>query len=230
MAERNHDDIAAALHGLSAGDSSAETGAGEVVDDDAGATPSPTAPPPAAGRPTAARPVAPGASPRPSQSGRPAAAAGRPSPPARPQGASPASARPSVPQLQRQAAPPAARPIGPARPAAPGTQQAYDASREEVAPTEPPAAIDYRSAPRRPAPRPPFFKTLGFRRTSIPVLLSTGAMMLAMALLRFFVDEASPMAMLPTWTTVLLFIAGPLLILLGLANMLQVKKELELKR
>ena len=228
MAERNHDDIAAALHGLSAGDSSAESAAGEVVDagSAADAAPTPAPPPPAGARAPAARPVAPGGSPR----ERPVAAPGRPSAPARPPGPAAGPARPSVPQLQRQAAPPAARPSGPVRPSAPGAQQTPDAPHEDVAASETPAPIEYRSAPRRPAPGPPFFKTLGFRRTTIPILVCTGLMMLVMALLPFFVDEASPMAMLPTWTPVLLFVMGPILVLLGIANMLQVKRELAPKR
>jgi hypothetical protein len=227
MAERNLDDIAAALHGLSAGDGGESTAGEPVEADSPGAAPAPAPPPGAARRrPPGGRPAAPGAPPPP-----PAAPSARPSiPGARP----PSPSRPSVPQLQRQAAPAppaaaaAARPAGPARPIAPGAPPAADAVQAEVVPVDDAPPIEYRSAPRRPPPRPPFFKTLGFRRTSIPILLSTGVMMLLMGVLRFVVDEASPLAMLALWTTVMLLVAGPVLILLGVANMLHVKKELEL--
>jgi hypothetical protein len=89
--------------------------------------------------------------------------------------------------------------------------------------------LDYRgpkpAAPSRPR-KPPVFKTLGFRRTVIPVLLTTGFMMLAMFVARWFVDEEAPLALLPAWTGILLLVTGALLIALAVANMMLVRAEL----
>lgn len=274
MAERNDEEIAAALHGLSAGD------AGDTADgiheshDQPAADANAYAAPPSAPRPASARPTAPGGPPRPAPAAlapkargagpapatsatpraarppQPPAATPPPPPPsAAKRAAAPGPARPAAPEQPpappvRGASQPSSsgRPSAPARPTAPGASRpdeshllTVDDLDDAGAAAQPSAAnatpLGYRgpSAPRRrPAP-PPFFKTIGFLRTSIPILLTTGVMMLVLALSRFVVDEASPMANVPMWTTVLLFIMCPLLLGLAVANMLRVKKELEPK-
>jgi hypothetical protein len=209
-AERNDDDIAAALHGLSAGkhDSTADQSGsvhGEHVDL-APAAPAAKVPP----TQPAKRPVAPPA--------RPAA----PLPP-RPQPQAPAPGpRPAGP-----------RPAAPARPAVPGApatyeQEFFDDGDHTVLDDLPATPLDYRGprpAPTRPR-KPPMFKTLGFRRTVIPILLSTGVMMLVMFAARGVVDEASTLARMPAWTFLMLLTMGIVLIALAVLNMMLVRAEL----
>jgi hypothetical protein len=70
------------------------------------------------------------------------------------------------------------------------------------------------------------FRSLGFRRTIIPVLLTTGAMLIAMGITKWIVDEQSPLGRLPAWSGVLLVLVGFMLVAAGVGNMLMVRNEL----
>ena len=225
-AQRNEDEIAAALQGLNAGhhDSTAEH-AGGAHGDEVGL--SPAAPP----QPKPAPPIQPRREPDNSQ--RPAAPASRPAQPGLstpPAPSLPASGMTSPPSARTRPAAPA-RPAVPGQPASPGyDQEVFDDGDETVLDGLPATPLDYRG-PKRAAParprKPPIFKTLGFRRTVIPVLLTTGFLMLAMYAARWVVDEEAPLALLPAWTGILLLVTGAVLIALGVANMMLVRAELE---
>jgi hypothetical protein len=225
-AQRNDDDIAAALHGLNAGhhDSTAEHAGGLQGDhvDVAPAAPTraqPSPPPSVAKDSSAAK--------------RPAGPAARPAQPR----VSPPTVQPRRPTAPGGAPPAGSRSVAPARPTAPAQpattpgyeQEVFDDGDETVLQGLPATPLDYRgprpATPARPR-KMPVFKTLGFRRTVIPVLLTTGFMMLAMFAARWFVDEEAPLALLPGWTGIMLVVTGLLLIGLAVANMMLVRNEL----
>jgi hypothetical protein len=225
-AQRNDDEIAAALQGLNAGhhDSTAEH-AGSVHGEDvqlSPVTPPPPKPSPSAPRPSSESPSA----------KRPSTPAARPAQPR----VSPQSMVARPPSASSPPPGPRSRPATPARPAAPGQptsagfdQEVFDDGDETVLEGMSATPLDYRGPKPAPPPRPrktPVFKTLGFRRTVIPVLLTTGLMMLAMFAARWFVDEEAPLALLPAWTGILLLLTGVLLVALAVANMMLVRAEL----
>ena len=106
-------------------------------------------------------------------------------------------------------------------------EQADDAAVIAPAPS-PEAFAPKRKAPTRPVSKvkQPFYATLRFRQTVIPVMLTGGALFLLVGLSPVLVDTDSPLADLPTALTVSL--CAMALVLLGLAvmNMLQVKHQL----
>jgi hypothetical protein len=248
MAERNHDDIAAALAGLSGGQSSGDSTAGDNhgthEHHDAHADAEPDAVEPAPAPEARARPAAPRPAPVAAKPRAAAPASARPAQPGAPvpsRLAAAPSRRPAAPVPRAAAPAPAARPAGPAgpagpaRPAAPGVSpeaedQPAEAGEDEAPPTPAPAPVNYRGPSRRPVAKQPFFMTLGFRRTSIPVLLTMGVLMLAVVGARFVIDKDAPLASLGTFTSVSLVVMGLVLIALAVANMLQVKKELETRK
>ena len=89
-----------------------------------------------------------------------------------------------------------------------------------------PELVAYVTPPPAPARRTPISHKLGFRRTAIPVLLTTGVMMLLMGVARWFVDEEAALARMPVWVVGLLIVAGVAFLLLGVLNMLFVRAEL----
>jgi hypothetical protein len=118
------------------------------------------------------------------------------------------------------------------RPAVPGQPSAYEQEvfddGDDTVLNDVPGTLDYRGTkPGTTRPRkPPMFKTLGFRRTVIPVLLCTGLMMLVMFAARSFVDEEAPLAHLPSWIGMTLLATGVVLVALAILNMLLVRGEL----
>jgi hypothetical protein len=118
----------------------------------------------------------------------------------------------------------------PGQPASSGfDQEVFDDGDVTVLEGLPATPLDYRGPRPAPAARPrktPVFKTLGFRRTVIPVLLTTGFMMLAMFVARWVVDDEAPLALLPSWTGILLLLTGLVLVALAAANMMLVRAEL----
>jgi hypothetical protein len=238
-ADRDKDDIAAALHGLNAGhhDSTAEHA------EDAHAEHLHEASPPPASRaanPPAARPVPP---PPQQQQQRPATPVKRPAMPA-------PIPPPASPPSRSSSSPPSSSSSGRVRPSSPMRPAAPDASASALAPAPadegefttddenvpvnldegPAPPVDYRGpATSKPIARPqrtPLFKTLGFRRTVIPVMLTLGIMMIVMGAARWVVDEEAPLTRMPPWVTAVLFAAGALMLVLGVANMLMVRGEL----
>ena len=235
MAERDKDDIAAALHGLSEG-ASADSAAEHASDDTSHVRETRPAPPPKSAPPKSpSRPAVPGA-PAPKSSSKPRPAAPTTpatSAPPRPAAPSRRPAGPPAPSSTSRSSPP---PSGRARPATPTDAEFEgvaddDTGADEEAAEAATQALDYRGpkvVPRRPR-RTPYFKKLGFRQTAIPVLLTSGVMMIAAAVVQRVADEESPLARMPGWSGIVMVVVGLVLILLGVLNMLAVKSELASK-
>ena len=104
--------------------------------------------------------------------------------------------------------------------------QPVDEDDRVIVPAAPLSSLGPRTHHRPGAPRVPMFKTLKFRRTAIPILLTAGAILLAVPALRFVVHPDSVMATLPLTTCAML--AGAAVLLLGVAamNMAQVRHQL----
>jgi hypothetical protein len=69
-------------------------------------------------------------------------------------------------------------------------------------------------------------KSLRFRRTIIPVLLTTALMLAAAGSLRFVVGEESSLAEFPIWMSLTAYGAAALLMAVAVLNMLHVRHEL----
>ena len=70
------------------------------------------------------------------------------------------------------------------------------------------------------------YKTLEFSRTLIPVLLTCGVLLVALASARHLVGQDSPLTDLPPWLAPLLFLTGTVLLVLAVLNMLSVKRRM----
>jgi hypothetical protein len=80
---------------------------------------------------------------------------------------------------------------------------------------------EYASATTRP---PAFGQSIGFRRTTIPILLTAGLIVIGLGVMHFASSsENNPMGGLPIWLTALLFLLGLILWGLAVANMMTVK-------
>jgi hypothetical protein len=204
----------------------------------------PAAPKPAAAAaptPVPARPARPA---RPAEPG--ATAAQAPAQPARP-------ARPSAPGVVRPAEPahPAAGDAdddagyaGAMTPEEMRHQQEVAVEAEHVAHVEaeaidqddqmnaPAPSHEYlgHAAPYRPPPRMPVYKTIGFRRTLIPVCLVLGVMLPVMGAVKFVADPDATAAAMAPWLSGTLIALGLLLLVIGVLNMLAVKQQLEAAR
>ena len=71
--------------------------------------------------------------------------------------------------------------------------------------------------------RPPLYQTMKFRQTIIPVLLTCGVLTLATSSLKFAAGPDSIFSDLPLWLPITLLLAGVVLLLLAVLNMLAVK-------
>jgi len=99
------------------------------------------------------------------------------------------------------------------------------------APDESVFAKPHKSAKTRIAkPRVPLYKSIGFRRTIIPILFSAGLILNILAGLKFALDEDSPMQRLPNWTPPTVAGIGVLFLILAILNMLSVRSELRVAR
>jgi hypothetical protein len=203
-ADRNKDDIAAALHGVHADDSVASH---EHRNETPQQPPPALAPIPQQPKTAKSRPAMPSATP--------------PSAPARSAG----SSRPS----QSGASRPAAPGVRPATPQQSSREEMYVEDDPDEIPGLPAGAtLDYRGATRPAArfKRTPFFKTRGFRQTMIPILLTSGVASLAFAVAHWVVDENAPLARLPGWASPVLILLALLLLASAVVNMLFVRAEL----
>lgn len=72
----------------------------------------------------------------------------------------------------------------------------------------------------------PLFKTLSFRRTAIPILLTSSVLMLAVAVLKYTVNRDSVLALLPGWIPVALFAAAVVFLGVAILNMVQVRQQM----
>jgi hypothetical protein len=165
----------------------------------------------------------------------------RPAIPAAPKVGSPAApARPESPvqpgRTARVALPPGVRP--PSAPVSPNLTppaEFTDAETTDVQPVDEddrvivPAALISSLGPRSHgpvAPRVPIFKSLQFRRTAIPVLLTTGVLLLFVAALKFLVNRDAVLATMPVGMCLGLAGAGVLLLCVGALNVVQVRRQL----
>jgi hypothetical protein len=104
--------------------------------------------------------------------------------------------------------------------------QPVDEDDRVIVPAAPLSAFGPKPNYRASTPAVPLFKTLGFRRTAIPILLTTSILMLAVAALRFVVDPDSVLALLPAWTPLALTFAAVLFLAVAVLNMMQVRQQL----
>jgi hypothetical protein len=95
-----------------------------------------------------------------------------------------------------------------------------------IVPAAPLSSLGHRPH-HRPAPRRvPMFKTLQFRRTAIPILLTSGAVLIAVVGLKFVVHRDSVLATLPMGTCVAMVAMGLMLLLVAAVNMAQVRQQI----
>ena len=93
----------------------------------------------------------------------------------------------------------------------------------------PDASVFARKSRQAPAPRPrssAIYQTIEFRRTMIPVLLTTGLIMIVFAIAKFSMSEDSPLGALPAWLPVVLLGTGAVIFILAVFNMLSVKSAI----
>jgi hypothetical protein len=88
-------------------------------------------------------------------------------------------------------------------------------------------------APQRSSisPRQPMFKTARdsgteFRRTLIPILLTLGVLLPVIGSLRWITGPDLPFVTIARWVAIAMLIAGPILLLAAILNMVQVKRAL----
>jgi hypothetical protein len=95
----------------------------------------------------------------------------------------------------------------------------------DVSPQTEPAAIRP-AAPepiRKIIPAHPEPPSLHRQRTLIPILLTCSVLLWVFATLRFVVHDDSPLSQLPMWGSIVGYIGGVLLLMVAIANMLNVK-------
>jgi len=181
-----------------------------------------------------ARPAIP-AAPRAAQQPGPA----RPQSPVQPGGVSrnvlPPGARPPSPPASPNLTPP-----GPSATGGPGagsfvTDPAYvettdvqpvDEDDRVIVPAAPLSSLGPRTRHGPVAPHVPLFKTLNFRRTAIPVLLTAGLLLLFVAALKFLVNGDAVLATMPMGMCLGLAGAGILLLCVAALNVTQVRHQL----
>lgn len=176
------------------------------------------------------RPTAPGGSPS-----RPAAPAPTPTPAKSPSTAKPSPAKPKP-----------ARPDRPDRPAAPPTTVWSEAEAAEVRAhvdgESGDVIIDDDDAVIMPAPEPEVFaphapakpavsaagmpRSLGFRRTVIPILLTCGVLLIGIGALKWVGGDDSLFSEMSTIMSATLGGSGVFLLLVAVLNMMQVRAEL----
>jgi hypothetical protein len=240
MTERNKDDIANALHGLSSGEHVEPepdlSGTGQAHHFANAPQPAPPAsqpaPPPATPVNRSGQPMRPRPQPQPQPRGgaRPAAPAAqaaqaRPSSPVQPARTQPARA-PSPASASSAAAAAAGGGGFVADDTETTDVQPVDEDDRVVVPAARLSALGHQPHHRPRAARVPMFKTLQFRRTAIPILLTTGLILLAVVGLKFVVHPDSALAALPSGMIAALVGAAAVLMLVALLNMAQVRRQL----
>jgi hypothetical protein len=162
----------------------------------------------------------------------PASRAGpaRPAAPVQPGGVS----RNVLPPGTRAPAPPLSPNLTPPGGAASPASVPADVETTDVQPVDEddrvivPAALLSSLGPRThppAAPREPLFKSLRFRQTAIPVLLTTGLLLLFVTALKFVVNRDAVLATLPVGTCLAMAGAGILLLGVAALNMAQVRRQ-----
>jgi hypothetical protein len=108
--------------------------------------------------------------------------------------------------------------------------QPVDEDDRVIVPAAPLSALGPKPHYRPAAPGVPVFRTLAFRRTAIPILLTCGGLMLAVAVLKFVVDPDSVLALLPAWTPIALAGVAVVVVSVAVLNMAQVRQQLAAER
>lgn len=88
----------------------------------------------------------------------------------------------------------------------------------------PAPSVEYLAHPPHHAPastRSTAERTIRFRRTVIPIMLTSGMLMVAATVLKYTVHADAPLAAMPTWTAVLLLAAGVALLVVAGLNIAQ---------
>jgi hypothetical protein len=139
----------------------------------------------------------------------------RPKAPLRPA----ATLRPAVP-------PPIAVPQAPAEQIPPQDQFVFEAEDSVIMPEMPVEALAHPTH-QVARERMRYLRSIGVRRTFIPILLTLGVMLLAASTVRYFVSDDAPLSALPKWSSLVGYIVGGMLLLVAGLNILQVRSELE---
>ena len=90
-------------------------------------------------------------------------------------------------------------------------------------PPPPPEAFAHRPSP--PRPYRPASRTVGFKQTMIPILLTMGVMLSGIAVWSFMLGEESPVAG-HAWIPIAVLVIGLVMLGFGVVTMLQVKNQL----
>jgi hypothetical protein len=108
--------------------------------------------------------------------------------------------------------------------------QPVDDDDRVIVPAAPLSALGPKLQYRPAGQSVPVFKTLSFRRTAIPVLLTCSVLMLVVAALKFTVNRDSVLALLPAWIPVALVAAAVVFLGVAALNMAQVRQQLAAER
>ena len=240
--QKDNKDLADALAALAAGDHvERESGDDDGSEHIEAASP-PTVPPPArsaAPQPAASRPAQPPAAPplsppQPSSRSRPATppTAIPPERPASPQRPPQPTTSFIPPRSSRPVSPTGISPPPPATPPSvgePSSQIIDDEVHPEddamLAPAPDPSMLAH-PLPYHPSPIRRGI-SLGAKRTLIPILLTTGLLLLIFGALRFVMGADSPYTQMPNWLIALVGIASLILLAGAFFTMLQVQHELD---
>ncbi len=144
----------------------------------------------------------------------------------------PRQQRPSAPTIRQAAAEPAAFQLPPTdadQSTGLNVQEIFDDEDAVIVPAPEPSAFipkpkaatteDYRA---KAAAR----KRLEFRRTTIPILLTTGVLCFFFSVIKYCLGPDSPLTTLPIWVPLFLALAGCVLLGFAAMNMLSVRAEL----
>jgi hypothetical protein len=144
--------------------------------------------------------------------------------PTKPRAKSSAPVRPAAPQ-RPAVPPPIAVPQTPVQEAQPEDNFVVEAEDAVIMPEMPVEAMGHpvHHAARE---RSRYLRSIGVRRTIIPVLLTLGVMLLAASTVRYFVSEDAPLSALPPWSSIAGYIIGGMLLFVAALNILQVRSEL----
>ncbi len=108
-------------------------------------------------------------------------------------------------------------------------QHAAEEAADDQAVLAPAAPIEFMAhRPRIVRPKHvPLHKQMGFRQTIIPILLTLGVLLPAIAVMRYVMGPDSMIGSLAPWYSYILLAVGALMLVLAVINMIQVKNQLD---
>jgi len=127
--------------------------------------------------------------------------------------------RPAVP-------PPIAVPQAPVQEAQPEDNFVVEAEDSVIMPEMPVETLAQPATHHVARERMRYLRSIGVRRTIIPILLTLGVMLVAASTLRYFVSEDAPLYAMPRWSCIVGYVLGGLLLIVAGLNILQVRSEL----